>query len=707
MNDIKELLRWIDMDTLNDLCESFSQMTGLSTCTIDINGNELTKRTYPNAFADYLIENSPLARRLRHANAMYGANETIALSEASIYYSYSGLLQFSAPIIIDGVFVAYILGGLVAESDFSKTRVSEIAAYFDVDADKLFELSRNVPVYSFSKLKHSANFAYNTAKIISNTATSRLKMNEARIESENASQMKNAFLANMSHEIRTPMNAVIGMAEIALREEMAPAAREYVNQIQTSGKALVHIINDILDFSKISSGKLDIFEEEYNIVTLTRDVSNIIMNRLKDKEDEVSLIVNLDPMLPKKLIGDGPRIQQILINLANNAVKFTKNGQVTINIGYVKKDDSSIILTGEIKDTGIGIKAEDLNKLFVSFAQVDSKRNRNVEGTGLGLAICQQLLNLMGGEIHVESKYGIGSIFSFNVPQKVADSSPAVVVNDSSKKAVRYLIANNDIASHFQHVMDQLGIAAFPVTPDHVSHSALEQWIDENSHKECYFVIEDESAASGILSEFNMPESKASHLHTILLISPFRNEALFQDIAYLHILHKPLYTANICELISPAVNIDEAPLESTREVKFTTHDARVLIVDDTPINLRVAESLLKTTGVASDKAISGQQALDKLVNTSKETNHYYDIIFMDHMMPGIDGIDTTRLIRRFHPKFNSVPIIALTANASEEARKMFLDEGMSDFIAKPIEIKRLNELLLRWLPPEKIEIIKD
>ena len=707
MKDVKELLNWIDMAALNNLNESFGQMTGLSSCVIDVCGNELTKRSIPCGFCDYILADSPLARRIRLSSALYSANESLRHSKPTVFYGYSGLMQFAAPITVDGVFVAYIIAGLAFESEPTKEKVLNIAKYYDLDPDKLYQLSKEVPIYSYSKLNHAADFTYKVSNIISTTATSRIRANEAKIESERASQMKDAFLANMSHEIRTPMNAVIGMAEIALREEMSPAARDYVNQIQTSGKSLVHIINDILDFSKISSGKLDIFEEEYSIVNITRDVSNIIINRLKDKEEDVSLIVNLDPTIPKRLIGDGPRIQQILINLANNATKFTKNGSVTISIGYTRNYDGSIILNGEVRDTGIGIKSEDLNRLFVSFSQLDTKRNRNVEGTGLGLAICQQLLELMGGSIHVESKYGIGSIFSFHVPQKVADSTNAVTINNPSGKAIKYLIADNDLAAHFQHICDQLGITAYPTTKDQVNHSSLEQWLDGYSQRECYFVIDDESAATGILSEFNMPAAKAHNLHTILLISPFRDTSLFKDIPYLHILHKPIYSANIGEIVSPKPTAEELSLETTQEIKFTTHDARVLIVDDTPINLRVAESLLKTTGVASDKAISGQQALDKLVANAKTTNHYYDIIFMDHMMPGIDGIDTTRLIRRFHPKFNAIPIIALTANASEEARKMFLDEGLSDFVAKPIEIKKLNEILLKWLPPEKIDIIKD
>ena len=316
----------------------------------------------------------------------------------------------------------------------------------------------------------------NEVTILTGIVYHNFKLREMKDEYEKAAALKADFLANMSHEIRTPMNAVIGMAEMALREDLPPVAREYISQIKTAGKSLLTIINDILDFSKIESGKLDIIYSEYNIISLVNDVSGIILTKIEDKD--VEFIVDVNPNFPKVLMGDDIRFKQILINLLGNAAKFTKQGQVVLSLDFLKKNESQIIIEGYVADTGIGIKQEDIGGLFDSFKQVDSKRNRNIEGTGLGLAITKNLLELMYGDILVESVYGVGTKFAFTLPQRVVSFDPCVHVSDIKKIRVASLMSNEYARRHMEKEIIRLGAVYYKLNNDEMLEKFVEQKID-------------------------------------------------------------------------------------------------------------------------------------------------------------------------------------------------------------------------------------
>ena len=398
-------------------------------------------------------------------------------------------------------------------------------------------------------------------------------MRDLKEKAENASRVKSAFLANMSHEIRTPMNAILGMTEIALRGKLDSQQRDAVEQIKMASETLITIINDILDFSKMESGKLEIVEADYDVKTLAQDVFHIMSGKVEEKN--LKLEIEIDPTLPKKLHGDEIRLKQVLINLVNNAVKFTEQGSVKLSMGYERMEED-ILLKASVRDTGIGIKPEDLERIFNSFEQSDTFRNRKKEGSGLGLAISKQLLSLMGGSIHVESTYRQGSNFYFEVPQLVVDDSPC---------------------------------------------GALE------------------------LSEKQQRVQK---------------------------------TAEYADFRAPK--------------------AKVLIVDDNLVNRKVAAGLMRPFAMQVDTAKSGEEAI-RMVQEKE-----YDLIFMDHMMPDMDGVETTHVIRGLEGEYyKNVPIIALTANALSGVKEMFLAEGMNDFVAKPINIKELSETILSWLPFELLE----
>ena len=395
-------------------------------------------------------------------------------------------------------------------------------------------------------------------------------------KAEEANNAKSSFLANMSHEIRTPINAVLGMNEMILRESTEPEIRNYSEHIKSASTTLLNIINDILDFSKIEAGKLELTPAEYDLHTMLSDLVIMIQPRLDAKG--LALILDFDPDTPRDLYGDSKRIKQIITNILTNAAKYTEEGSVTFKAGFEKPEDDpdTINLLISIKDTGIGIKPEDMEKLFSKFERIEEKRNRNIEGTGLGMSITQSLLDMMGSELEVESIYGEGSNFHFALRQKVAGPE--------------------------------------------------------------------------LLGDFKTLDEPSAG----------------QDYVY-------------------------------RE-KFTAPGACILVVDDNPMNLMVFKNLIKKTLITTDTAASGDESLDMMRDKK------YDIIFLDHMMPNKDGITTLQEMKQMpdNPNLNT-PVICLTANAISGVRDEYISAGFDDYLTKPIDPDILEDMLLRYLPPELIE----
>ena len=419
-------------------------------------------------------------------------------------------------------------------------------------------------------------------------------LREARRIAERSSAAKSEFLANMSHEIRTPINAVMGMNEIILREslqarEHPPENRDrlreiftdisdYAGVISTAGKNLLDIINDILDISRIEAGKLEIRNEEYRLSSVLYDVCSLI--RFRAQARNLSFSVNVSDQLPDRLYGDGTRVRQILINILNNAVKYTNEGSVTLTVSGGMEDGETINLVAAVRDTGIGIRPEDLDRLFDKFMQAGQPKGRTVEGTGLGLAIVKSLLDMMGGRIDVESTYGEGSVFTVTLPQKAVSDERV-----------------GDFRERFES-----GSESVP-----------------------------------------------------------RSRGLFR-----------------------------AP------------DAHILIVDDTRMNLTVAEGLLKNTQIRIDTALSGAEAL-RLTRSVP-----YDLILMDQRMPEMDGTEALHLIRAQEGGLNSeTPVICLTADAIAGAREKYLAEGFTDYLSKPVSGQAMKRKLLSLLPQEKIQPVEE
>nr|WP_294511135.1 ATP-binding protein [uncultured Bilophila sp.] len=489
-------------------------------------------------------------------------------------------------------------------------------------------------------------------------------------ETRIAMDAKSAFLANMSHEIRTPMNVVVGLSEIMLREDMPPAQRDRLVSILNAGKGLLTIIDDILDITKIESGKFSIIAEPYALETVLNDVTTIAAMRIGGKP--VLFWTELDPALPRGLVGDMGRVKQVLVNIVGNAVKFTERGSVRLIVGGRQMGDVWQ-LRMEVRDTGIGIRAEDLDKLFISFNQVDTKRNRNVKGTGLGLAISRRLCEMMGGDINVSSAYGHGSSFVMTFPQGIDDPVPLVAPLPDGVSLL--LCETCETMRAFES--------------ESLRRSGAEYELCETPE------LFRERLRSGAYTHALAPR-------TILrgLTEPdgvrFIGLLGLQDGSLLDMEGTNVYRPLFALQLPRALDADAGRLPGRAGLGQKAMEplpfVSILIVDDNEINVQVAEGLMAPYGMRMDHAFSGPEALRAM----RERD--YDLVFMDHMMPEMDGVETTQRIRALpDPKYRDLPVVALTANVTVEMRRLFLANGFNGFLAKPIETGTLDRLLRTWL----------
>jgi two-component system sensor histidine kinase/response regulator len=519
------------------------------------------------------------------------------------------------------------------------------------------------------------------------------ELKAAKAAADAASQAKSQFLANMSHEVRTPMNAIIGITELVLNTPLAPKQAEYLRMVMQSAESLLNVINDVLDFSKVESGRVELEHLPFSLRESIGDAIKSLALRSHDKGLELALDVSRN--VPDWLLGDAGRLRQIVINLVGNAIKFTREGEVVVEVGLAEQYDHQAVLQFCVADTGIGIPADKLEKVFEAFEQADASTTRNYGGTGLGLAIVRRLVELMHGRVWVESTVGGGSRFYFTARLQLCDQPPPERHGPRREeiKGTRALIVDDNATN--RRILDEV-LTSWQLAPASCADAAtaLDQLRAAFREGKPYELL---------LSDVNMPQTDGfmlveqirrdpslSDIATIMLTSGDRPEdtTRCQELGVCQRLMKPIKQSELYDAILDALAIEPRKVELTEAAETsaapTTRPLRVLLAEDSLVNQRLAVGLLERHGHRVTIANNGRQALDMAVRD------HFDVILMDVQMPELDGLEATRLIREHEKQTGQhVPIIAMTAHALKGDRERCLAVGMDEYVAKPVRERQL------------------